>query len=225
MCTDRYMRGSGGYADAVSTEHADPGTVTRPATARGRRTREAIVDAAAELMQSRGIAATGVGDVLLASGTGKSQLYHYFRGKQDLVLAVIDRQLERVLAALRDLAGPGGDPAVWVEAMLVIHRGDGGPYSCPLGVFSGQVDADPVLREHHATAFLTWQHHLAEMIATARGRGFVAATGDPETLAAAVLATLQGGLMLARLHRDADVLEIALRAALDHLRVPPSGRP
>ena len=61
-----------------------------PATAKGRRSRELIIETAARLMRPRGISATPLDDVLSASGTGKSQLYHYFRTKEELTSAVLD---------------------------------------------------------------------------------------------------------------------------------------
>jgi len=45
-------------------------------TERGRRTRAAIVDTAATMMYANGVATTALDDILAASGTGKSQLYH-----------------------------------------------------------------------------------------------------------------------------------------------------
>lgn len=191
----------------------------RPPTARGRRTREAIVDAAADLMHERGIAATGVGDVLRASGTGKSQLYHYFDGKSDLVLAVIDRQLERVLAAQPALDGAAEeDVRAWAAALFELHRDGGGPFACPLGVFSGQVDAQPRWREHQAAAFRQWQDRIAALLARGQVDGVVDPARDAGEMAVAVLAAVQGGLMLARLHRDLQVLSLALGAAVDHVR-------
>ena len=195
-----------------------------PATARGRRTRAAIVDAAAGLMQRRGIAATSLDDVLSASHTGKSQLYHYFGDKQDLVLAVIDRQLERVLAAQPALA-PGGDDdlCAWARDLLEMHQGDGGPFGCPLGVLSGQVDDDPVLRQRQNEAFGVWQDRIADLLRRAQNGRRLDPDADPDELALAVLATLQGGLMLARLRRDPRALEVALATATEHVstrRVP-----
>ena len=179
-----------------------------------------MVEAAAELMQARGIAATGVSDVLAATGTGKSQLYHHFGDKRGLVLAVIDHQLARVLAAQPRL-GPDtdGDVAAWAHDLLAAHRGGDGPLSCPLGVLSSQVDDDPVLRAHQAAAFERWREGLAHLVARGRERGTLTAPGDPAVLAGALLAALQGGLMLARLARDVVPLEIALDAALLHLGV------
>ncbi|GLZ50498.1 TetR/AcrR family transcriptional regulator [Actinomycetospora sp. NBRC 106378] len=189
----------------------------RPLTARGRRTRDAIVDAAAELMYARGIAATGIADVLAASGTGKSQLYHYFTDKSDLVLAVIDRQLERVLEAQPALAGE--DLQAWASALWELHRDGGGPFPCPLGVFSSQVETDERWHARQAAAFTAWQDRLAALLARGQRAGRVDPTRDADALAVGVLAALQGGLMLARLHRDLHVLELALAAAVDHVRV------
>ena len=194
-------------------------TRAEPRTERGRRTRDAIVDAAAELMYVRGIAATGVADVLEASGTGKSQLYHYFADKSDLVLAVIDRQLERILAAQPALAGD--DVRAWAAALWELHRDGGGPLACPLGVLSGQVEIDERWRARQAEAFASWQARLAALLARGQEAGRVDPTREPADLAVAVLAAVQGGLMLGRLHRDLHVLHVALTAAVDHVRVRP----
>ena len=179
-----------------------------------------MVEAAAALMQARGIAATAVSDVLAATGTGKSQLYHHFGGKQGLVVAVIDHQLAHVLAAQPRLApGTDGDVHAWASDLLAHHRGGDGPLSCPLGVLSGQVDDDPVLRAHQAAAFDRWRDGLADLVRVGRERGLVTAAGEPAELAGVLLAAVQGGLMLARLARDVRPLEIALDAALARLGV------
>ena len=79
--------------------------VSAASTARGRATRQRIVTAAAELMLANGVAATSVDDVLCRSQASKSQLYHYFTDRQDLVLAVTQHACGRVLAAQQRLAG------------------------------------------------------------------------------------------------------------------------
>jgi AcrR family transcriptional regulator len=63
----------------------------------GAQTRARIVAAAADLMLLGGVAETSLDAVLAATGTSKSQVYHYFANKDDLVLAVIAWQTERVL--------------------------------------------------------------------------------------------------------------------------------
>ena len=63
-------------------------TEIRQFTSKGSRTRERIVEAAGELLLTRGFAATSLDDVEAAAGTGSSQLYHYFDSKSDLLQAV-----------------------------------------------------------------------------------------------------------------------------------------
>src|SRR3982750_1949299 len=74
-------------------------------TARGAATRERIVLAAAELMAAKGVAATTLDEVRVASGTSKSQLYHHFAAKEELVREVVTHQ------AGAPLRGGGCHPA------------------------------------------------------------------------------------------------------------------
>src|SRR5260370_33935029 len=72
----------------------------RPRTGRGRASRDRIVDRAAELFVARGVAGTSLDEVLAAAGAGKSQLYHYFRGRDELVEEAVGLRCTQVLAGL-----------------------------------------------------------------------------------------------------------------------------
>ncbi|SID87167.1 Putative transcriptional regulator, TetR family [Mycobacteroides abscessus subsp. abscessus] len=112
-----------------------PSAAKLPATAHGRRTRAAIIDAAAQMMYQKGVAATSLDDILAASSTGKSQLYHYFKDRSELVKAVVERQTELVLAAQPTLTQIDSMDGVeqWAQAILANHDVPGGPFGCPLG--------------------------------------------------------------------------------------------
>jgi TetR/AcrR family transcriptional regulator, transcriptional repressor for nem operon len=58
---------------------------------------------AADLMLMHGVEGTSVDHVLARSRTGKSQFSHYFEGKHDLVMAVLDYRVEKDLAQMGDL--------------------------------------------------------------------------------------------------------------------------
>lgn len=191
-----------------------------PSTEQGRRTRAAIVAAAGQLMYERGVAATSLDDVLSACGAGKSQLYHYFGGKQELVTAVIDHQLRRILAnqpRLQHLES-WEDFDGWVTDLLALNTGPAGPAACPLGSLAGELDDDPGLCQELDAAFRTWESHLARGLERLRERGLLRDDADPARLAAATMAALQGGLMMAHLRRDITPLDDALTMALNHLR-------
>src|SRR5689334_15018830 len=67
-------------------------------TARGAMTRARIVDAATSLVETQGLAKTSLDAVLALSKASKSQLYHYFADRDDLILAVVARKIEIVLS-------------------------------------------------------------------------------------------------------------------------------
>ncbi|MGP8025672.1 MAG: TetR/AcrR family transcriptional regulator [Acidocella sp.] len=76
-----------------------------PRTGRGRASRERIVERAAELFAERGVAGASLDDVLAAAGAGKGQLYHYFRGRDELVEAAVGLRCTQVLAGLTRALG------------------------------------------------------------------------------------------------------------------------
>nr|WP_231863794.1 TetR/AcrR family transcriptional regulator [Mycobacteroides abscessus] len=86
-------------------------------------------------MYQKGVAATSLDDILAASSTGKSQLYHYFKDRSDLVKAVVERQTELVLAAQPTLSQIDSMEGIerWAQAILANHEVPGGPFRMPAG--------------------------------------------------------------------------------------------
>lgn len=198
-----------------------PSAAKLPATAHGRRTRAAIIDAAAQMMYQKGVAATSLDDILAASSTGKSQLYHYFKDRSELVIkAVVERQTELVLAAQPTLTQIDSMDGVeqWAQAILANHDVPGGPFGCPLGSMAAELKNDPAYQPALAAAFGQWQSLLADGLIRMQDRGHLDPHEDPQRLAAAVLATLQGGMLMGRATMDITVLRDSLEMALDSIR-------
>ncbi|WP_153505832.1 TetR/AcrR family transcriptional regulator [Cumulibacter manganitolerans] len=195
-------------------------SVPLPSTARGRRRRDAILDAATEMMFRKGIFHTSLDEVLERGGAGKSQLYHYFGGKQELIRAVIERQLENVLATepTFDSIRSWHDLESWRDAFLSRHSTESGPLGCRLGKFAGELDGDDTLRPMLVGAFEQWRSHMTAAFTRLRSRGDLQVHADPEVLSKALLAAIQGGLLLGRLQRDPDALEQSMTMAFGYLR-------
>src|SRR3954452_8137889 len=94
-----------------------------PPTKRGRETRGRIVDAATTLIFERGVAGTTLDDVRAAASVSKSQLYHYFADKDDLVHAVINRTVQQVLDAQPRLADLSSWAAIasWLDDLVELQ--------------------------------------------------------------------------------------------------------
>ncbi|WP_396930450.1 TetR/AcrR family transcriptional regulator [Mycolicibacterium sp.] len=194
-----------------------------PLTARGRRTRAAIVDAAAVLIYERGVRATSLDDVLAAAGCGKSQLYHYFEDKSELVGSVIDRQLEIVLAVQPGLMliDSWATLDAWLAGIVQMHSAPGGPFACPLGKLAAELMDDETFRPRLDAAFGRWVGLLADGLRRMAESGALSADVDPNRLAANVIASLQGGMLVGRVRADiipmCDAVDVA-RAQLRQWR-------
>ena len=198
------------------------GTVSRSLTAKGQRTRDRIVSAAALMMVERGIAAVSLDDVGRATATSKSQMYHYFDSKDQLVAAVVDHVggeiLDFQLELLRDMDSLD-DVERWADAIVAHQRQSDSFKGCPLGTLASELSGD---RRHPQprieTAFARWEALLEEGLSRMKVRGGLRSDADPHRLAVATLAALQGGLLMAKATQDEASLRIPLDAAIDYLR-------
>ncbi len=197
----------------------------QPPTRRGRTSRDAIIAAAATLMYGRGVRATGLDDVLLAAGAGKSQLYHYFATKDDLVAAVLEHQLGDVLAQqaqfrLDTWRGWRG----WFDALLAGQR-DRAYRGCPVGSMASEMSAmSPELADRVGAAFARWQNTLEAGFDTMRSRGRLKPGARPAVLATVALSQIQGAYLLSTASRDAEPMRRALDATYAGLRAHGSAR-
>jgi AcrR family transcriptional regulator len=190
-------------------------------TAKGAATRARIVEAAADLVLARGIGGTSLDDIRAATATSKSQLFHYFPGgKRDLVRAIVALQRERVLDAQRpalDALDSWAAWDAWRAAVLAFYADQ--PYGCPIGSLAREAAAgDPELGAEVGAFFARWQDHLQHGLETMRSRGELDPAADPEALALATLAAIQGGLLLRDSTGSAQPLAAALDGALRNLR-------
>lgn len=191
----------------------------RRLTAKGEATRRRIVVAAADLMYVQGVEATSVDDVIAASGTGKSQVYHYFSDKVELVEAVVKAQVERVLDeqapfldGLRTMRGFER----WRDFTVASARG---AHGCPIGSLASEIAGrSETARQDLDHGFATWQGKFSLGLQRMQRSGELDPAAVPEDLAAGLMAAVQGGYLLSKTTRDERSMAIALDMALDSIR-------
>jgi AcrR family transcriptional regulator len=193
----------------------------RTLTAKGRATRQRIVEGAATEMRRVGAANVSLDDVRAATCTSKSQLFHYFPGGRDeLLVAVARHESDRVLADqqpfLDDLTSWKAWRA-WRDAVVERYRAQG--RACPLSVLVGAVGRDtPAGRAIVIDLYETWQRKLADGVRHMQAAGKMPADVDPDETAAALLAAIQGGVVIMLATGEVTHLSAALDLALDSLR-------
>ena len=190
-------------------------------TARGAATRERIVSAAADLMYAQGVAGTSLADVMAASGTGTSQMYHYFADKDALVAEVVLTQIARMLETQKRLLGRVDSLRGlrrWRDAEVLEVKGRR-RHGCALGSLASELSCrSEESRLALADAMATWEDYLRDALQRIQAKGEIKADHDPSLLAIGVLAALEGGLLLAQTSLDPTRLERVLDVALLQLR-------
>jgi TetR/AcrR family transcriptional regulator, lmrAB and yxaGH operons repressor len=177
------------------------------------RSRTALVDTAALLFRRQGYAATGVNQILETADVKAGSLYHHFPdGKQQLAAAVVDSvgtDIEDRLRQFLDSGSPIADIVDgWIDLMssgLAADRRDG----CPIEpIATESVNASPLVREASARAFRAWRQAIADRLCA---DGWDEAESDKTALA--VIALLEGALILSRIAGDSAALDAAKAGA------------
>ena len=85
------------------------------------KTRLHLVDCARELFARKGLDATTMNDIAVASGKGRRTLYTYFKNKEEIYEAVITSELERLSERMDELANTKLTPEEKVLALVYTH--------------------------------------------------------------------------------------------------------
>jgi TetR/AcrR family transcriptional regulator, transcriptional repressor for nem operon len=195
---------------------SSPSPSPRRLTRRGEQTRQRIVDAAADLVFEQGVAGTTIEDVRAATGVSSSQLYHYFDDKPALIRAVIEHQTDAIVSNQErfDLSTLDG-LREWRDWVVDYQRSLGCRGGCPIGSLGSELaEHEPDARDQVAEGFIRWEAEIGRGLREMHAAGRLAADADPDALALALLAALQGGLLLTQIERDTRALEAGLDAIL-----------
>jgi TetR/AcrR family transcriptional regulator, transcriptional repressor for nem operon len=190
-------------------------------TSKGIATQERIVAAAAELMFVRGVAGTTLEQVREVAQVSSSQIYHYFADKDALVHAVVAHQNDAVVGPqedhLRSLSSVA-DLRAWRDHIVSLQRRIHCQGGCPIGALGSELgELDHDVRTGVSAGFHRWQAALHRGYSGMRESGVLPVNTDVDQLAIATLAALQGGLLLAQMHRSTEPLEASLDTLIDHV--------
>jgi AcrR family transcriptional regulator len=183
--------------------------------------REAIVQAAKDLIWEEGYEAMSPRDVMERSGAGQGSLYHHFEGKLDLAgQALWEVNAELRALADRVLGRPGRPPLERVRRFLDVLSRD--PLKgCRVGRLAAESSIQiEALRAPVADWFSHLEGRLAATFEEARGAGQLGPAVDPADLALAIVAVVQGGYLLARAHGDPAAMHRALACAMALVESP-----
>jgi AcrR family transcriptional regulator len=195
-------------------------TDVRRFTAKGRATRQRIIDGAAAEIRVNGAVATTLDDVMAHTGTSKSQLFHYFpRGKEQLLLAVAEHEAARVLADQQPHLSRLTSWAAWQRWRdVVVERYRKQGQQCPLSTVMSEIGRTPGAQAVSSALIEQWRGEIAAGVRAMQQQGKIAGSVDPSRAAAALLAGIQGGVSVLLNTGDISYLEAALDVGIAGLR-------
>ncbi|MGD0687419.1 MAG: TetR/AcrR family transcriptional regulator [Streptosporangiaceae bacterium] len=184
-------------------------------TPKGARTRARIVEEAAALIHEHGVEGTTLEDVKVAAEVSGSQMYHYFPDKNELVQAVIDYQAAAIVNRQRQALGSANGLEAWRDMVITAAKRTKAKGGCQLGSLVGQLaESDPEARALIAAGFDQWAAAIGDALRSLHADGKLPSGIGPDDLATTLLATLQGGLLLAQVHQDPSPFETAIDTLL-----------
>jgi TetR/AcrR family transcriptional repressor of nem operon len=186
--------------------------------------REKLLAAALELMLARGYPATTVDEICQAAGVSKGSFYHFFDTKEQLALAALDAYLARVGQRVAEgphsaIQEPRERALAFVDHIVDVAGevwGDG----CLMGSFAlDVVETSPAIQQAVSETFTRVARGYAEAFAPALAAGGDGSADERAAdLAEQFVVAVEGGIVLAKAHRDWRYATRALARFRDELR-------
>lgn len=182
-------------------------------------TAERALDVAERLVQVRGFNGVSYADVATEVGVTKAALHYHFASKSELGEALIDRYTARFAAALDDIDHRVTDAPAKISAYATIYfdvlRQQ---RMCLCGMLAAEYQTLPVPMQHAVVRFFdlneTW---LEGVLVQGRREGTLRHRGSARNAAQVVISTLEGAMLVARMHDDPARLEAATEQLLAEL--------
>jgi TetR/AcrR family transcriptional regulator, transcriptional repressor for nem operon len=201
----------------MTTKTETAGKVASPRR-EARDTREMIVRAAGRLMHVHGYHGTSLDDVLRESGVGKGVFYYYFKSKEDLGHAILDRLVETLIERTLEpcfsdaAAAPLTQIRCFLGRVVEAQRERNCVGGCQFGNLAAELsDVHEGFRMRLADVFSAWRARLTLALVEAQRRGDVGPACEPEAVAQFLVAALEGAILMTKVTKDITVLERCVR--------------
>jgi TetR/AcrR family transcriptional repressor of nem operon len=164
-----------------------------------------------------------VDDILRESGAGKGNFYYYFKSKDELGYAILDRSLERIRKELFERTFiPDKDP--WQQLLdfldFQVERAQkqGCTGGCLLGNLAVEMsDIHEEFRRRLNKAFDQLRSRIETTLDQAKAQGTLRQDADIPRLAHFIMAGFEGAFMMGKLHKDANVMAGVVEEVKGHL--------
>jgi TetR/AcrR family transcriptional repressor of nem operon len=182
-------------------------------------TAERMLDVAERLVQVRGFNGVSYADVAAELGITKAALHYHFASKAALGEALIHRYTTRFRAALLEIDRQSGDALSKLSAYAAIYLDVlRQQRMCLCGMLAAEYQTlPPPMRDAVVGFFDINEAWLERVLDEGKAAGTLHPRGSTSNAARVVISTLEGAMLVARLHDDPSRLEAAREQLLAEL--------
>jgi TetR/AcrR family transcriptional repressor of nem operon len=188
---------------------------------KGEQTRQDIIRKAAPIFNQKGYEGAALSDLMRATGLEKGGIYRHFESKEELAGDAFDHAWKVAMDARFE--GTEEIPNTVDRLKQIVRnfrdrRAGLVPGGCPL--LNTAIDSDdgnPRLRAKARQALTSWLDRLQLIAEEGKQRSELRSDVDSAKLATLIASTLEGSLMVSRLQRKEEPLNLACRHLEEHL--------
>lgn len=181
------------------------------------KTRQFIIEKTAPIFNAKGYAGTSLNDMTEATGLTKGSIYGNFSNKDEVAVAAFEFNLKKVNAIVeRELAKESSAKQKLLVYVKVYQDFLKHPFpegGCP--VLNTAVEADdthPLLKQKAGDAVLNWKKMVSGLIKKGIDQKEFRKGVDPEEMALAIIAMIEGATMIARVTGKAQFRTIIMQS-------------
>ena len=182
-------------------------------------TADRILDVAERLVQVHGFNAFSYADIAAELGIRKASLHHHFPTKAGLGTALVTRYHERFGEALAEIQGSTEDANARLQAYVRLYgKVLRNKRMCLCGVLAADFETLPrPMRDGVLSFFALNEEWLTRVLEEGRQVGAVRFEGPPTRIAAFLVSSLEGAMLLARSYGKISRFEAVAKKLLGDL--------
>ena len=188
-----------------------------------RDTKKRILETATQMIYLHGFNNTSLNDILVGSEISKGNFFYYFKNKDELGFAVLDKTSKEFFDRIDNLVLSSDKKPIdkvfdMLDMELSTFKEKGPTGGCPLGNLAAELsDNHEEFRSRILNVFERWTKIVQEMLDKARADGTFPPDTDTRSLAVFIISAVEGALILMKTKRDITPLEQTIRSVKRHI--------
>ncbi len=180
------------------------------------RTRQLIIEKAAPLFNTKGVAGTSLSDILEVTKLAKGSLYVHFENKEDLAHEVVDYQLGRLSEVVQANMSRQQTAKEKLFAYIDMYLDPLNPPlvgGCPMLNFGMEADdTDQVIRKKVHALVEAAQRNLRTIVEKGIAAGEFKPDWNAQEFATRMFAVVEGGIMMSRVAGHNQAMKVIARS-------------